>query len=64
MEFEQFDEHELYHRITMEEFKFWDARRNNVPKIELDEIKSTIKKLKSLRIVSGDISSSLGISSN
>lgn len=50
MDFEQFDESKLNQLITMEEFKLWDLKRNNVPQSLLDETKAKIKKLKEAKL--------------
>ena len=49
MNIEQLEENQLSLLIMMEEFRYWDASRNNVPKTNLDEIILNIKKMKMKR---------------
>ncbi|HEX8333373.1 MAG TPA: hypothetical protein VF622_12155 [Segetibacter sp.] len=50
MNTEQLEEGQLNLLILMEEFRYWDASRNKVPEIELDEIKMKIKKMKKIKV--------------
>jgi hypothetical protein len=52
MNIENLEEDQINLLIVMEEFRYWDASRNQVPKLKLEEIKLTIKKMKKIRVAS------------
>jgi hypothetical protein len=59
MNMKQTEETQLNFHILLEEFRYWDASRNNVPKIELEKIKSGIKKMKGSCMIEYDTATPL-----
>ena len=55
MSIEESEQVELDQLLILEEFRYWDAYRNNVPKAELEDIAQKIKKLKTTMISMGKL---------